>query len=87
MKTTSKNRIDITRYTSVMWSRICPGCGDYTIVDQPRFSKGDYLNPGKFLGSYHRCGGPNGHKCWHMSKPTYNSKKPIYETFGPESRK
>lgn len=79
----SKNRIDRKRYDQVMFSRVCPGCGDYVIIDVPRRSKPDVLSrDSKYLGTYHTCGG-NGTKCWHMSY--LSGDKPLYETFGPEA--
>jgi hypothetical protein len=76
----SENRITKSRYDEVMWSRVCPGCGDYKVVDVVRRSKDDVMSPGKFLGSFHQCGGPSGSKCWHMTK--YEASKPnkaLYE--------
>ncbi len=76
----SENRITKSRYDEVMWSRVCPGCGDYKVVDVVRRSKDDVMSPGKFLGSFHQCGGPMGSKCWHMTK--YEPSKPnkaLYE--------
>jgi hypothetical protein len=79
----SENRIDKVRYDRVLWSRVCPNCGDYKVVDVARRSNDDALSPGKFLGSFHQCGGPKGSKCWHMTKfePSKPSK-PLYEKFG-----
>ncbi len=81
--TTSERRIDKARYDRVLWSRVCPGCGDHVVVDVVRRSKGDALDPGKFMGKFHACGGPEGHRCWNMT--CYDPKrpaKPLYETFG-----
>lgn len=77
----SENRIDKARYDEVMWSRVCPGCGDHLVVDIHRRSSSDVLSPGKYLGSFHACGGPDGSGCWHMTR--YEPKrpaKPLYET-------
>jgi hypothetical protein len=74
-------QIDKARYDRVMWSRVCPSCREHKVVDVVRRSKGDALQPGKFMGSYHACGGPEGHKCWHMSR--WDPKAPgktLYET-------
>jgi hypothetical protein len=80
----SKNRITIERYNQVLWSRVCPGCGEYTVIDVIRRSKSDAMSrDSKFLGKFHCCGGPNGHKCWHMS--CQSGDKPLYEMFGSES--
>jgi pyruvate/2-oxoacid:ferredoxin oxidoreductase beta subunit len=76
----SENRITKSRYDEVMWSRVCPGCGDYKVVDIVRRSRDDVMSPGKYLGSFHACGGPMGSKCWHMTK--YEPSKPnkaLYE--------
>jgi pyruvate/2-oxoacid:ferredoxin oxidoreductase beta subunit len=76
----SENRITKSRYDEVLWSRVCPGCGDYKVIDTARRSSEDALSPGKFLGAFHQCGGPTGSKCWHMTK--YEAKKPnkaLYE--------
>jgi hypothetical protein len=74
MELTSK---DFQSPEDVRW---CPGCGDYKVIDTARRSGEDALSPGKFLGAFHQCGGPNGSKCWHMTK--YEAKKPnkaLYE--------
>lgn len=66
-KQVSKNRIDRARYDKVMFSRVCPGCGDYVIIDVVKRSKSDALaRNSKYLGTFHTCGG-NGTSCWHMS--------------------
>jgi hypothetical protein len=82
---TSANRIDKARYDQVMFSRVCPGCGNYVILDVVRRSKQDALDStrSKYLGTYHCCGGPEGHGCWNMSKfDATKPDKPLYETFG-----
>lgn len=83
-RTPSENRIDKARYDQVMWSRVCPGCGDYRIVDVVRRSRQDLMDRDSgFRGSFHECGGPDGHRCWNMSK--YDARtpnKPLYERCG-----
>ncbi len=84
-KIESARRIDKARYDQVMWSRVCPGCGNYVIHNVHRRSKKDALDArgSKYLGSFHACGRPEGHECWHMS--SYDERKPdrqLYETFG-----
>lgn len=82
----SENRIDKERYDRVMWSRVCPGCGNYKVVDVVRRSKSDALSPSKFMGSYHACGGPEGSGCWHMTRfEPGKPGKPLYEVFGRHS--
>jgi hypothetical protein len=77
----SENRITKERYDQVMWSRVCPGCGEYKVVDIHRRSSSDALSPGKYLGSFHACGGPEGSRCWHMTRYEPKSPaKPLYET-------
>jgi hypothetical protein len=84
MKPSSKNRIDRARFDAVMRTRVCPGCDDYTIIDVVRRSRKDAMSrDSRYLGTFHCCGGPNGHRCWHMS--SFSETKPMYETFGPES--
>ena len=85
----SENRITDARYDQVMFSRVCPGCGDHLVIDVPRFSKRDALDrgPAKYQGTYHCCAGESGDgnpQCWHMTKRT-SAKRPLYETFGPEA--
>ncbi len=86
---TSENRINKERYDRVMWSRVCPGCGDYVIHTVHKRSKKDVLDKGsKYMGTFHQCGGPDGHECWHMSN--YDDNKPerqLYETFGQMAKK
>ena len=79
----SENRITKARYDQVLWSRVCPGCGDYKVVDVVRRSSEDALAESKFRGAFHQCGGPKGSKCWHMTKfePT-KPTKPLYEKAG-----
>ena len=79
----SENRITKARYDQVLWSRVCPGCGDYKVVDVVRRSSEDALGESKFRGAFHQCGGPKGSKCWHMTKfePT-KPTKPLYEKVG-----
>jgi pyruvate/2-oxoacid:ferredoxin oxidoreductase beta subunit len=77
-------KIDKERYDRVMWSRVCPGCGDFRVVDVCRRSRSDVLDRSKYLGSFHACGGQLGHRCWNMTM--YSAKKPtaaLRETFGP----
>ena len=77
-----KIKIDVARYNKVLWSRVCPGCGDYKVVDVVR--RGSNEEGGStFRGTFHACGGPDGHLCWNMSK--MNLKRPnapLYESFG-----
>jgi len=83
----SKNRITKTRYDQVLWSRVCPNCGDYTIVDIHRRSSKDVMNQkgSKYLGWFHSCASPNGNKCWYMT-PYVNDTRPLYEHFGEKTR-
>lgn len=84
----SERRIDKCRYDKVLWYRVCPGCGDYTVIDVARRSKSDLMEKSRYLGSFHSCGGPEGHLCWHMSKFDANKpERPLYETFGPMAKK
>jgi pyruvate/2-oxoacid:ferredoxin oxidoreductase beta subunit len=79
----SKNRITKSRYDKVLWSRVCPGCGDYKVVDVHRRSRNDIMDSSKYLGSFHACGGPEGSRCWHMTRAEAGKPdKPLYETFG-----
>lgn len=84
-KQVSKNRIDIDRYNKVMFYRVCPGCGDYKVIDVVRRSKSDVMSrDSKYLGTFHTCGG-HGTKCWHMSYLTEG--KQLYETFGEKAKR
>jgi len=79
----SESRIDKSRYDKVLWSRVCPGCRAHRVVDIARRAGEDALNPGKYLGSFHQCGGPRGHRCWHMTKfDVRRPDRPLYERFG-----
>lgn len=81
----STRRIDSTRYNAVLWSRVCPGCGEYRVVDVVRRSRKDALDQkgSKFLGAFHACGGPDGHRCWNMTRYEEGKPdKPLYESFG-----
>jgi len=84
MANQSENRITKYRYDNVLWSRVCPGCGNYKVVDVVRRSSSDVMDrDSKFMGKFHMCGGPDGSKCWNMS--FYEPKKPnkpLYEKFG-----
>lgn len=77
----SERRIDKARYDQVMWSRVCPGCGDHLVVDVARRSRSDVLDKdSRFLGTFHACGGPQGHLCWHMNRfDPRRPTKPLYE--------
>lgn len=80
----SEKRITKARYDRVLWSRVCPACRGHLVVDVHRRSKGDALDrSGKYLGTFHACGGPKGSGCWHMTR--YEPNKPdkaLYEVFG-----
>lgn len=82
------NRLDKARYDQVIWSRVCPNCGNHTVIDIVRMSKKDVLSrDSKYLGTYHSCGGPRGYRCWHMTKfEPAKPEKALYETFGSKSK-
>lgn len=78
-------RITRERHDRVMWSGVCPGCGDYRIVTMIRWKgSNDALDRRRtYGGSYLCCGGPEAHECWHMTKDPNASR--LYETFGPKA--
>jgi hypothetical protein len=83
MRTPSQFRIDVKRYNQVLRTRICPGCSDHLVVDVIRRRSSSMDDDRSFGGSYHECGGPEGHHCWNMTK--FNPRKPsapLYERSG-----